>query len=150
VKIFTSYFYQVRFFRPHQIPFSTALYDPKWFHAFKGQSHKFFDRNGVVNGLRCEELHPGKSCEGLCSGKPCAYDPSSCTFLKEYRKQVFSLNKPALMAKLQNACERLQSRLGFTEDPEAILLVHEAPENICSERAVLQDFFGCEEWKKTI
>ena len=44
--------------------------------------------------------------------------------------------------------ERIKSKLGFSEEPEIVLLVHEAPSNPCSERTVLQDFFGCREISK--
>ena len=43
----TSYFYQIRNFKPNMIPLSTALWDPKWFHKNKGHSFQFKDKNGV-------------------------------------------------------------------------------------------------------
>lgn len=145
MKIWTSYFYMVRFFRPRHIVLSTALSDPKWFHAFKGRRHVFVDKNGVLNGLRAESLHPGAACDGLCSGRPCELKPDSCGFLAAYRKQIFSLDKAALENSFRLLGERVKVRLGFAEDPEIVLLVHEAPTNPCSERSVLQEFFGCEE-----
>lgn len=36
MKIYTSYFYQIRFFKPNMIPLSTAKYDPSWFHKGLG------------------------------------------------------------------------------------------------------------------
>ena len=66
--IYISYFYNVRFLKPDQVPVSTAVWDPKWFHDFKGQSHKFFDKRGVLNGLRAESLHPDHTCDSLCRG----------------------------------------------------------------------------------
>ena len=39
MKIYTSYFYQIRFFKPNMIPLSTAKYDPSWFH--KGLGWKY-------------------------------------------------------------------------------------------------------------
>lgn len=145
MKVWTSYFYMVRFLRPYHIALSTALYDPKWFHAFRGQKHLFVDKNGVLNGLRAEVLHPGASCEGLCSGRPCALSPGSCSFLKEYRRQIFSLDRSALEESFSALGGRVRDRLGFREEPEIVLLVHEAPSNPCSERIVLQEFFGCRE-----
>lgn len=32
MKILTSYFYQIRNFKPYQIPLSTAISDPAWYH----------------------------------------------------------------------------------------------------------------------
>ena len=34
----TSYFYQIRFFRPDMIPLSTARFDPSWYHRNKGHN----------------------------------------------------------------------------------------------------------------
>ena len=48
MKLCTSYFYRIRFFRPDIVPFSTAKWDPKWYHNFQGQNNIFLDRNGVL------------------------------------------------------------------------------------------------------
>lgn len=116
---------------------STALWDPKWFHAFKGQDYKFIDKNGVVNGIRAEKLHPGKSCEGLCNGKPCPRTPDSCSFLREYEKQVLSIERDEYLEKLRAVAEAWCRKVGHSCEPEVMLLVHEAPSNECSERVVL-------------
>lgn len=152
MKVLTSYFYAVRFMKPWQIPVSTAVFDPKWFHAFRKQDYVFIDRNGVVNGLRSEKLHPGKSCEGLCSGRPCASSPDSCLFMSEYRRQLASLGRDGLLESFRTLCSRFRAKLGFENEPELMLLVHEAPDNQCSERAALQDFFGCGEfdWRRAV
>ena len=60
MEIYTSYFYQVRFMKPYHIPLSTAVWDPKWFHANRGQDYHFKDKNGVYNGLRAPVFAPGK------------------------------------------------------------------------------------------
>lgn len=150
MKIFTSYFYQVRFFKPYQIPVSTAIWDPKWFHDFKDQKHKFIDKNGVINGIRAESLHPDNSCHGLCSGKPCIHQPETCDFLKAYRKQIFSLDKKSIIDKFKKIGDLIQYQLRFVEEPEIVLLVHETLANDCSERKTLQDFFNCTEFKREI
>lgn len=139
----------VRFMKPNQIPISTACFDPKWFHAFRGKTHVFVDKNGVMNGLRAERLHPGKSCEGTCSDRPCSQSPSSCEFLKLYRKQIFSIDRRMFETSLGSLAERVRRRLDFVEDPEIVFLVHEAPDNPCSERTVLREFFECDEFERT-
>ena len=69
MKIYISYFYQLRFFPRNAIPLSTAVYDPAWFHdGTRDQKHKFKDKRGVINGLRAEPFMPGAACEGLCHG----------------------------------------------------------------------------------
>ena len=53
IKVYTSYFYQIRNMRPGDLAFSTALGDPKWFHDFTNdKQYKFIDKRGVLNGLR--------------------------------------------------------------------------------------------------
>ena len=66
MKIYISYFYQIRNFPKTLIPLSTAHWDPKWYH--QKNNKVFLDKRGVLNGLRIDELSPGKECDGLCSG----------------------------------------------------------------------------------
>lgn len=146
MKLWTSYFYTVRFFRPNQIPLSTAIWDPKWYHAGKGQTHAFVDRRGVLNGLRAEALHPGKTCEGLCLGKEtCGGDPAPCRFMTEYQRQLESVDAAEYLKELEKLGDRAKSALRFEGEPEIVLLVHEAPDNECSEQSALQKKFGCAE-----
>lgn len=60
MKIYTSYFYQVRNFPINTVAFSTAMWDPKWFHDFKDRKYKFKDKRGIWNGLRATPLVPGE------------------------------------------------------------------------------------------
>lgn len=39
IKIYTSYFYQIRNFTPNIIPVSTALSDPAWYRPPEGQEY---------------------------------------------------------------------------------------------------------------
>lgn len=145
MKFFTSYFYNVRHLKPNQIPISTACSDPKWYHEFKGNNHKFIDKNNVINGIRCEQLHPDQTCHNLCHGKEnCQYNPHSCKFLEAYQRQLENIDMQRLLTnfkKLECSLE-LQFKL---KDIEFILLVHEAPTNDCSERKALQKLFNCQE-----
>lgn len=146
MKIFTSYFYQVRFFKPYMIPLSTAIWDPKWFHDNKDHAYTFVDKNGVINGLRCEALHPGRSCSGLCHGAAgCSFTPDSCEFIKKYKEQLAAVDATDYLHRIENLCKTAQKQLGFTHEPVAVLLVHEAPSNPCSEREALQEWAHCTE-----
>ena len=90
MKLAISYFYQIRYFKKNMLPVSTALWDPKWYHDFQGQDHTFLDKRGIVNGLRCEELHGDETCQGLCYGKnncDCR-NPLECQFLKNYIERI--------------------------------------------------------------
>ena len=94
MKLCTSYFYKIRLFRPDIVPFSTAKWDPKWYHDFQGQANIFLDRNSVLNGLRFPEFAPGPMCENECRGLvTCSVrSPEECAFLKHYRQQLDQLN----------------------------------------------------------
>ena len=145
MKIYTSYFYKIRFFKPWQIPISTACWDPKWFNDFKGQGYRFLDKRNVINGLRCESLHPDKTCQDLCRGlETCdCKDPSKCEFLKRYKLQLQNIDKKGLMKKLEALAERMKKKLKHEVD--IVLIVHEPPYKDCSERKALQEAFGCTE-----
>lgn len=146
-KIYTSYFYNVRFLKPWQVPISTACFDPRWFHDFKGLSHKFVDKRGVLNGLRAECLHPDSSCSDLCRGpETCASkDPSRCEFLRRYSIQLSKISRDLYFKKLAALQKALQAKLSLPCLPDLIFLVHEPPYKACSERSALQHFLGCQE-----
>ena len=143
MKIMTSYFYQIRFMKQNYIPLSTAVWDPKWFHQNKGQDFQFKDKNGVWNGLRAEIFMPGEECEGLCRGREVcnAYGPKTCAFLKAYRRQLDKLDFNEVLNRFQKLGEQIQKAEGFSEEPIYVLIVHEAYDNPCSERWVIQDWF---------
>jgi hypothetical protein len=159
MKIWTSYFYQIRFFKPYQIPLSTADWDPKWFHDFKDQDYIWKDKNGVWNGLRIDTLSPSKCCSILppecvgCSSLESRH-PDTCSFLKDYSGGLHSrVDFGRLLDLLQRIATGIQQSEGFSEEPEIMLILHEAPNNPCSERVPIQEYFkehGIEvkEWEK--
>lgn len=141
MKIKISYFYKVRFFKPNEIPVSTALFDPKWYYN-KSQGNWYIDKRGVVNGLRQPLFAPGPRCEGLCHGKDgCKHSPETCDFLQMYHVQLKHLNFENELSKLEALGRMIQSVRGFKEDPVIVLLVHETPDNPCSERSMLIKWF---------
>ena len=52
----TSYFYQIRNFKPNMIPVSINLSDPKWYHNNKNKHHVYIDRRNIINGIRFEYM----------------------------------------------------------------------------------------------
>ena len=153
-KIYTSYFYQVRFMKPYMVPISTARWDPSWFHQGRGENWVWKDKNGVYNGLRAPVFAPGPLCEGLCRGKEICEtgSPQSCLFLKTYRYQLDQLDYNNIITRCERLGNYVQSLENFSQEPVIILLVHEAPQNPCSERRVIQEWFAAngkkvEEWK---
>lgn len=152
MKVVTSYFYKIRFFTPNIIPLSTAVYDPKWFHQNKGKDYIFLDKNGVINGLRCEMFMPGSECSNLCRGTDaCQSNPGNCDFLRKYREQLDKLDIKQVIKALSIVSEKLQRSMQFEGEPVMALIVHEAPSKICSEREVIREWskandFPIQEW----
>jgi len=137
----------IRFLKPYQIPISTAIWDPKWFHNFKDQDYVWKDKNGVWNGIRLEILNPNSCCITqppeciACVKDGRDRDPKNCSFIKEYKEGLEKINFNDLMELLTKMAEFIQQLEGFENEPEIILLVHEAPYNPCSERVPLQELF---------
>ena len=155
MKIYTSYFYQIRFFKPWQIPMSTAVWDPKWFHEGLGQDHVWKDKNGVWNGLRIEILNPDNCCSlpPECTECQRKGNPETCSFIKDYSSGLhIKVNFPELLEILSKTADYIQNLEGFQEEPEIILIVHEASDEPCSERKSIQNLFSehgisCPEWQ---
>lgn len=152
MKISISYFYNIRFFKPYQIPISTAIWDPKWFHNGLGNSEVFIDKNGVINGLRSEELNP-RSCHS--EGCPCLEkNYESCKFLKDYRLGLKQISFKNLIEKFETIAKGWVNMIDIKEEPEIVLIVYETPDNPCSERTAIIDWFLengiiVKEWEKT-
>ena len=45
------------------------------------------------------------------------------------------------MTRTERLCQYVKDFVGFEEDPIAVFIVHEAPDNPCSERAAIQEYF---------
>ncbi len=141
-KFYTSYFYQVRFMKPYQLPCSIAVWDPKWFHNFEGSDSTFFDKNGVLNGVKAEMFVPGSWCCDLCRGpETCHQIPESCEFLTVYRQQLDGLDADEVFHIFDVLSEKMMQVLHVNQPVEFILLFHETPDNPCSERRVVQEWF---------
>ena len=141
--------------KPYMIPLSTACFDPKWFHQNKSQEFVWKDKNGVYNGLRAPVFAPGPLCENLCRGpETCdTHNPTRCLFLNTYRYQLDQLDFENNIARCESMGNRIQALEGFAEEPIIMLLVHEAPQNPCSERRVIQEWFAAHgkevvEWQR--
>jgi len=148
LEIYTSYFYQIRFFKPYMIPLSTAVFDPKWYHEWKEQTHFFIDKNGVINGGRASTLVPNPNLMNLCSGvDKCevrqknerAEDFSDCKFLHDYKYQLDCLFFGQFLCDIEKVKQQATKILQLDREPIIVLIVHETPDNPCSERvAILQ------------
>jgi len=135
MNLFISYFYNIRFFPKNLIPVSTAMWDPKWYHNFKSNDKIFIDKRGVVNGLRANVLSPymveSTECKNCKSNK----DPYTCSFIKQYRDYIFSLNFNEIYNWLYDVSLRYSNA-------DICLMVYEKPDNQCSERSTLVEWFS--------
>lgn len=119
------------------IPLSTAKWDPAWFAASNGCCH--LDKNGVINGLRAPMLSPeNDNCHGPES---CQYQKGNCPFIRAYSEQLHTIDFQAFVKWAEDTAYDVQRNIGFEEEPVIILLVYETPDNPCSERKPLQQWF---------
>lgn len=144
MKVAISYFAQLRNFKPNMIPVSTAVWDPKWYHEFKGPKHIFYDKKGVLNGARCEMLVPGNACNGLCRGKDTCADinPENCPFLTKYSEQLDNIDFRSMLNYLQRMEEWAEYNTNIPkEDLVLVFMVYEKYDNPCSERNAIIKYF---------
>lgn len=137
MKIYTSYFYQIRYFPKNLVPLSTCVWPPKYF----GTPTTYFkDKRGVLCGLDIPPLKPGPSCNTLCVGKGCSKHPDSCEFLKKYYDQLTSLQFSSIIKSLQGLKERIEEGEKL-QNVDFALIFYETPSNPCSERRIVQKWF---------
>lgn len=138
-----TYFYNIRHFTPNMIPLSTAMWDPKWYHNFGNQDVIFVDKRNVLNGLRIKPLVPGLACHDLCRGLAnCKVgNPKSCVFLKRYKEQLDVIDFSEIYDKMKKLCDRVQTMTSYQGNPIVVILVHEKPDNPCSERWPIIQWF---------
>lgn len=144
MKLYTSYFAQLRNFPPNLVGLSTAIWNPKWLNPGR-------DKNGAI-WLDIPLLKPGKECDGLCNGKCMPKHPNNCDFLKAYHKQLDKIDFKMFIEHLETLAKTIQ--LGENlEEVNFAFLVYEKYDNPCSERTIIQQWFKdngmeIEEWKK--
>lgn len=140
MKIRTSYFYQIRNFKENMIPVSTAIWDPKWFHQNRGHKYIFEDKRGIINGIRLEALITEAQGCGLC---PCNdKNPTTCAFLKSYEQQLEKIDFNKMITDMEKLAIEYQKDKGFLDEPIIVLIVYETPQNKCSERIAIQNYFN--------
>lgn len=174
MKIWISYFNNIRNFNEHLIPVSTAMYDPKWYHDDSyDKSKTFVDKRGVVNGLRCNRLtlpiykwdalvETGHQCSRMCQ-----FNPNECKFMKLYSQYLKTVDFEKVMSQLKTYRREVAEFFYKIEHPnfpfllkdeelddyEIVLIVHEKPDCKCAERPVLIEWFkqydvDVQEWVK--
>ena len=146
MKLYTSYFAQLRKFPTNLVGLSTAHWNPKWRPMGK-------DKRGVIC-VDCPPFKPGPECDGLCRGECNPKHPEDCAFLKAYKNQLDKIN----LIQFQNSLGKLASQIANDEgfqDVDFALLVYETPINPCSERGPIQKWgeehnLNIREWQPNI
>ena len=144
MKLYTSYFAQLRNFPPNLVGLSTAIWNPKWLQPER-------DKNGAI-WLDVPPLKPGHECDGLCAGKCNPKHPDDCQFLITYKQQLDKIDFQKFMMNLSRLEEQIKQEENLSHVDFAFL-VYETPQNPCSERRIIQPWLyehGIEvsEWKK--
>lgn len=137
MEYFISTFYNTRYFQPHQIGISTAVWQPKY---WKYEQNK----NGAVMGI-CEPLlSPAKLSEDVICQRNCHHknEIPSCPFLISYREYLETVDFEKLMAEFKRIADEVKKINNYQQEPEIVLLVYESVNNPCSERQPLIDYFA--------
>ena len=133
MKIATSYFYQIRNFKSWMIPVSTCLSDPNWYRPPIGKEY-YIDKRGIICGLRYEPLIIQSKGIHYCPCEEKEILKGNCPTMQEYRQLLETIN----FNKMIKAFEFCLNK--FNKDT-IVLMVYEAPNNPCSERKYLQEYF---------
>lgn len=150
-EVMITYFYQIRFFTPNMVPISTAIWDPPYFHGSRtrpfDKNKVFKDKNGVYNGIRCNAL-----CDLLvrpemervtCGQWLCDHRGNDCPFLRTYRRLLDEVDFESFMTDLERLLGKIVQLNNSAQNfsPVPVFIVYEKPDNPCSERGPLKDWF---------
>ena len=135
MKIYTSYFYQIRNFKQNMIPVSTALSDPFWYKPPHGKEY-FFDKRGIINGLRYEPLIVQKYGRCSCPCEDKTILQGQCFTMQEYKTLLET------MVDFNKLIKSFEFCLNKFNKDIIVLMVYETPLNLCSERKILQQYFN--------
>ena len=149
MKIATSYFYQIRNFKPNMIPVSTAISDPAWYRPPANKEY-YIDKRGIVCGLRYEPLivqrYGTKECFGehqLCPLWATRNQNYQCECMQEYSQLLETIDFDKMIKGFKFCANKFRP-YPFDDginDPIIVLMVYETPTNPCSERWALQNYF---------
>lgn len=139
MKIGISYFYQIRNFEKNMVPMSTALSDPTWYHDNQSKDYIFYDKRGILNGLRLKPIivQGGWNCGCPCEEK----NPQICDFIKNYREALNKIDFDKMYKGIEKFAEQYKKENNIEEEIIMTLIVYETPTNPCSERGPLIDYF---------
>lgn len=141
MKVYTSYFYQIRNFYKNMLPISTTISNPKWF--LREDKRSYLDKNLVLNGACLHILSPRVEYAKLCRGKDlCTDTPDKCKFLRKYKEHLDTIDIKIFKETLVRASNKYKAMQNLSRDPIIVFIVYEVPSNKCSERQVLLDWLN--------
>ena len=134
MKFKISYFAMAKHFKANQIGISSACWDPVWWKYS-------INKHSSVIGISEKVLSPIQV-EQYCS-KECPYkkDLPNCHFLTAYKNYLDTVDINYLFSEFKRIAEDVKKINNYEGEPEIILLVYETPDNPCSERQPLIDYF---------
>lgn len=140
MKIYTSYWAQVRNFPTTLIGLNTTVWPPKY-------RPLGTDARGVTV-INCKPLVPGHECDYLCRGTCNPPHPQDCSFLQTYRKQLDKINFNEFYTYIEELSKKYNNA-------DFAFIVFEPPTRNCSERIPIQNWFHdngieIEEWHSNI
>lgn len=155
MKFKISYFARIRKFAPNEVPISTAMWDPKWYHPAGKPKGVYVDKRGVINGLRVDPFRPFHCFDGCEGPRDCLWRPTACTPMERYRKQLAELDVTDIINRFKDLEQRLEEKYPdkFPDGVTFVLMVYEKPGNDCSERGPIIEWFydngySIEEWEE--
>lgn len=140
MKIYTSYWAQVRNFPTNLVGLNTTVWPPKY-------RPLGTDKRGVTV-INCKPLVPGRECDYLCRGTCNPPHPQDCSFLQTYRKQLDKINFNEFYTYIGELSKKYNNA-------DFAFIVFEPPTRNCSERIPIQNWFHdngieIEEWHSNI
>lgn len=153
MKFKISYFARIRKFATNEVPVSTANWDPKWYHPPKNKKGVYLDKRGVINGLRVDPFSPKYT--GCTGSRDCLWEPEKCDFIDRYKRQLAALDPNDILERFRSLEARLKEKYPgyFDDEITFVLMVYEKPDNECSERWSIIEWFHengikIEEWEE--
>ena len=158
MEYYITYFQNIRHIKDDSyILIDTSIWAPKWLDPSNGKK-QYINENNLLIGIKEESflMTEDEIPEEMCSGKPCPYIDKHphCQFLEAYWKHLQKIDfNGYLIPELNRIAEDVRKITHYKGEPKIVLLVHEKPDNLCSERISLIRLFKengiiLREWSK--
>ena len=146
MKFAITYFQKIRQITDDSyILIDTSIWAPKWLDPSNGKKQYVNDQNLLI-GIKAEEflMTENEIPEEMCSGKPCPYIGKypHCQFLEAYWQHLKKIDFDKLLQEFSRVAEDVRKITHYQGEPTILLLVHEKPDNPCSERGPLIRLFA--------